>query len=193
MYIAKEALSRALQTQGWQLYDSPWAGVATRDAFIVVVDVAPNSVVHRRSGVGRPVRGLLGTALCPYCEGTGRIDGEEECENCNGGLTYASTWATRTNDWPTFMANPPKKQWHVERSAKIVASGRGLAAIERIVTPGIQDVKAQQLVHKMESKLGYCECPVCQRGIVHPIDYSARTEGFCWSCKGKGNLLLSEV
>jgi len=52
-------------------------------------------------------------------------DGQYRCRTCSG---IGHTWRTEeiTAPWPTFQANPPRRNWHVERGGRILDSGVGL-------------------------------------------------------------------
>lgn len=54
---------------------------------------------------------------CVRCHGAGRMTGKPE--------------SVTLGHYPTFQANPPRCNWHLERNGKILASGTGFATVLR--------------------------------------------------------------
>jgi hypothetical protein len=66
----------------------------------------------------------------------------ERCRKCSGsGHTFRSV--EYVEPWPTFQANPPHRNWHVERGGQIVASGSGSGSCDA--------AKAEALADKIEA------------------------------------------
>ena len=181
------ALRDALASRGWALLGRvEWTGVAVHAPSLTLVAGVPiGSPTLRFSGCGPRWPGLLGQALCPFCLGTTRIDDVQYCEECSGGMVYRSTWSSYPVPWPRFRPNPAGKAWHVERHGDVLAAGRGIRAVGRIVTPAVRSMRALQLVTRIERAAGFCACPACQDTAQRPRAPGAP----CPSCWGTGRAL----
>jgi hypothetical protein len=71
--------------------------------------------------------------------------GRERCRKCHGsGCTWKQV--AYIEPWPTFQANPPNRNWHLETAGVIIASGSGVGSCDK--------AKAEVLAQKIDHLAG---------------------------------------
>lgn len=84
-------------------------------------------------------------------------EGRLRCQRCGGeGELFRSERREDGPRWPTFQANPPRCNWHVERSGRILAQGSGAwqcASANEHMDPWRTRVRAklERIVGKIEA------------------------------------------
>lgn len=169
MRSAKVRIAHALMARGWKVYDykadesdsmtdyySPasWGGIATKNGYVLVVDVGNNgnsgkeTIRYNRSGgLSADDRAKL-AKLEEMREDRGATPEEADtarkmAEKLRSKVSTSGPTHDVVDIYPVFMANPGRSKWHIEKDGKIYDKGTALTKFANLPTEYMFDLDAE--------------------------------------------------